>query len=69
MPNETEASDKDNSKGNNYYYGMPLRRIFKRKIMEYLKISEEDLNRAEELRIRQESEKANRILDIVSIEN
>jgi len=47
------------TKGNNYYFGMPLRRIFKRKIMNYLKISEEDLNRAEELRIRQVNAKLN----------
>jgi hypothetical protein len=49
------------TKGNSYYYGMPLRRIFKKKVMEYLKVSEEDLNRAEELRIKQESEKLERI--------
>ncbi len=37
------------AKGNNYYYGMPFRRIFKKKIMKYLKVSEEDLERAEDL--------------------
>jgi hypothetical protein len=36
---------------------MPFRRIFKKKIMNYLKVSEEDLERAEELRVRQEKEK------------
>ena len=55
------ATTKFNStKGNNFYFGMPLRRIFKKKVMEYLKISEEDLNRAEELRVRQEKEKLER---------
>ncbi|MHA2288898.1 MAG: hypothetical protein ACXABG_08925, partial [Promethearchaeota archaeon] len=44
------------TKGNNYYYGMPLRRIFKKKLMEYLKVSEEDLKRSDNLRIKQESE-------------
>ena len=39
---------------------MPFRRIFKKKLVAYLKISEDDLNRAEELRIRQVSEKLNR---------
>jgi len=47
------ATKFNTTKGNNYYYGMPFRRIFKRKLMEYLKVSEDDLNRAEELRIRQ----------------
>ena len=56
------AATKHNvTKGNSYYYGMPLRRIFKKKVMEYLKVTEEDLNRAEELRIKQESEKLERI--------
>ncbi|MFX1280185.1 MAG: hypothetical protein ACFFA3_12270 [Promethearchaeota archaeon] len=36
-------------KGNNFYLGTPLRKIFKRKVIEYLQISEDDLNRAEEL--------------------
>jgi len=48
-------------KGNNYYFGMPLRRIFKKKTMDYLKISEEDLIRAESLRVKQESAKLERI--------
>ena len=47
------------TKGNNYYYGMPFRRIFKKKLMDYIKVSEDDLNRAEELRIRQVSAKLN----------
>ena len=53
------ATKFNKTKGNNYYFGMPLRRIFKRKIMEYLKISEDDLNRAEELRIKQVNAKLN----------
>ncbi|MHA1490952.1 MAG: hypothetical protein ACTSRI_15060 [Promethearchaeota archaeon] len=44
-------------KGNNYYYGMPVRKIFKRKIMDYLKVSKEDLDKAEELRVKQEQSK------------
>lgn len=51
------ATKHNRTKGNSYYYGMPLRRIFTKKTMEYLKVSEEDLNRAEELRIKQEKEK------------
>jgi len=51
----TAATSKYNkAKGNNYYFGMPLRKIFKRKIMEYLQISEEDLKRDEELRKKQQ---------------
>ena len=52
------ATKHNRTKGNNYYFGMPFRRIFKKKIMNYLKISEDDLNRAEQLRIKQESEKS-----------
>ena len=54
------ATKHNTTKGNNYYFGMPLRRIFKKKIMDYLKVSEKDLERAEELRIRQEKEKFER---------
>ncbi|MFX0028703.1 MAG: hypothetical protein ACFE8B_05810 [Candidatus Hermodarchaeota archaeon] len=32
-------------KGDNYYWGIPLRKIFKKKIMEFLDISPEDLER------------------------
>ena len=53
------ASKFNIAKGNNYYFGMPLRRIFKKKIMRFLKVSEEDLNRAEELRIKQVNAKLN----------
>ncbi len=51
------ATKFNTTKGDNYYFGMPLRRIFKKKIMNYLKLSEKDLSRAEELRVRQEKEK------------
>jgi acetyltransferase-like isoleucine patch superfamily enzyme len=59
------ATKHNKTKGNSYYFGMPLRRIFKKKTMEYLKVSEEELNRAEELRIRQESEKESRKSKII----
>jgi UDP-3-O-[3-hydroxymyristoyl] glucosamine N-acyltransferase len=54
------ATKHNKTKGNNYYFGMPLHRIFKKKIMNYLKVSEDDLNQAEELRIKQEKEKLER---------
>ena len=53
------ATKFNTTKGDNYYYGMPFRRIFKKKLMDYLKVSEDDLNRAEELRIRQVKAKLN----------
>ncbi len=53
------ATKFNTTKGDNYYYGMPFRRIFKKKLMNYLKVSENDLNRAEELRIRQVKAKLN----------
>ncbi|MFX1504195.1 MAG: hypothetical protein ACFFDH_24760 [Promethearchaeota archaeon] len=45
----TGATKYNVMKGNNFYFGTPLRKIFKRKVEEYLQISEEDLKRAEEL--------------------
>lgn len=36
-------------KGDNYYFGTPLRKIFKKRLMEYLQVTEEDLNKAENL--------------------
>jgi len=36
-------------KGNNYYFGAPLRKIFKKRLIEYLQITEDDLKKAEEL--------------------
>ncbi|GAG86506.1 unnamed protein product [marine sediment metagenome] len=47
---------------------MPFRRIFKKKIMEYLKVSEEDLERAEKLRIKQENEKLKRQAKVSDVE-
>ncbi len=41
-------------KGNNYYFGLPLRRIFKKKIMEYLELTEEDLNKDKVKRMEQQ---------------
>jgi acetyltransferase-like isoleucine patch superfamily enzyme len=37
-------------KGDNFYFGVPLRRVFSRKIKNYLKVSDEDLERAETLK-------------------
>ena len=48
------ATKFNTTKGDNYYFGVPFRRIFKKKIMDYLKISEKDLSRAEELKVKQE---------------
>ncbi len=55
------ATKHNTTKGDNYYFGMPLRRIFKKKVMDYLKVSEQDLSRAEELRIKQEKKKLERL--------
>jgi len=37
-------------KGNNYYFGIPLRKIFKKKIQGFLQLSQEDFAKDEELR-------------------
>lgn len=37
-------------KGNSFYFGTPLRKIFKKRVINYLQISEEDLKKAEELK-------------------
>jgi len=63
------ATKHNKTKGNNYYFGMPFRRIFKKKIMDYLKVSEGDLDRAEELRAKQENEKLKRQLKATNTEN
>ena len=47
------------TKGNNYYFGMPFRKIFRRKIMEYLKVTENDLERTENLRVERENKHYN----------
>ena len=43
-------------KGDDYYLGTPLRRIFKKKIQKYLQVSEDDLKRAEALWVSNESQ-------------
>ena len=43
------------TKGNNVYFGIPARRIFKKKICKYLKITEDDLERDKELRQKQQA--------------
>ena len=40
-------------KGNNYYFGIPLRKIFKKKISEYLNFSNEDIEKEKELKQKQ----------------
>ena len=47
-------------KGNNFYFGTPLRKIFKRKVLDYLQITEEDLKRAEDYKKQQELKKRRR---------
>ena len=37
-------------KGDNYYFGAPLRKIFKKKVMEYLNVNEEDLEKDSKLK-------------------
>ncbi|MFX1497330.1 MAG: hypothetical protein ACFFBH_07380 [Promethearchaeota archaeon] len=44
-------------KGDNYYFGAPLRRIFKKKVIDYLDISETDFERAESLKSNKEEKK------------
>ena len=63
------ATKHNKTKGDNYYFGMPFRRIFKKKIIDYLKVSEEDLERAEKLRVKQENEKLKRQKKVTNDEN
>jgi acetyltransferase-like isoleucine patch superfamily enzyme len=44
----TGATKYNVMKGNSFYFGVPLKRIFKKRLMEYLQVSEEDLRRAPE---------------------
>ncbi|MFW9971519.1 MAG: hypothetical protein ACFFDF_15095 [Candidatus Odinarchaeota archaeon] len=37
-------------KGDNFYFGTPLRKIFKKRVMEYLQITEDDLKKAEDFK-------------------
>jgi len=53
----TGATKYNIMKGNNYYFGTPLRKIFKRKVMDFLQITEDDLKRAEELKEKYNIEK------------
>jgi len=53
------------TKGNNYYFGIPMRKIFTKKIMEYLKISKEDLEKDKELRNRQKKLKEKMESDVL----
>ena len=48
-------------KGENYYFGLPLRKIFKKKIMDYLQISKEDFDREKEYRDKQNKIKATEV--------
>ena len=43
------------TKGRNYYFGLPSRRIFTKKIMKFLKITEDDLAKDKELRLKQQA--------------
>ena len=51
------VSKQQTTKGNNYYFGLPARKIFQKKIMHYLKLSEEDLERDKQLREKQQQRK------------
>ena len=45
----TGATKNNILKNDNYYFGVPLRRIFKKRLLEYLQISEEELKKADDL--------------------
>ena len=47
-------------KGNNYYFGIPLRKIFKRKIQEYLQLTPKDFQIDEEIKQKQQMSKNKR---------
>ncbi|TXT57084.1 MAG: Bacterial transferase hexapeptide (Six repeats) [Promethearchaeota archaeon] len=47
-------------KGDNYYFGMPPSRAFSRKTKKFLKVSDEDLERAERLKEKQMQEQGKR---------
>jgi len=51
------ATKHSNLKGKNYYFGVPLRKIFKKKIMKYLGITEKDIERDAVLRKKRENNK------------
>jgi acetyltransferase-like isoleucine patch superfamily enzyme len=47
------------NKGENYYFGMLIRKIFSRKLKKYLKVNDEDLEKAEKLEEKQVKENRN----------
>jgi acetyltransferase-like isoleucine patch superfamily enzyme len=49
------ATKHNKLKGDNYYFGIPLRKIFNKKIMDYLDLKEEDFNRDLKLREKKKS--------------
>ncbi len=49
-------------KGDNYYFGIPLRKIFKKKLMNYLDITMEDLERSDELKEKLKAQNKTRIV-------
>jgi len=48
-------------KGDGYYFGGPLRKIFKKKVMEYLKLTPEDMKRNKEITEKYKQEKAKKV--------
>ncbi|MFX1452917.1 MAG: hypothetical protein ACFFCM_18925 [Promethearchaeota archaeon] len=57
----TGATKYNIMKGEGFYFGTPLRKIFKKKVMEYLQISEEDLIRAEKLSEKKKSSNGHKL--------
>ncbi len=45
------------NKGKNYYFGMPIRKVFSRKLKKFLQITDEDIERAEALTEKKKIEK------------
>ncbi|MHA1757845.1 MAG: hypothetical protein ACTSVV_13800, partial [Promethearchaeota archaeon] len=52
------ASKYNDLKGNNYYFGIPLRKIFKKKVAEYLGLTPEQLKMQEDMAKKQKQLKA-----------
>ena len=50
-------------KGDNYYFGIPLRKIFKKKIMNYLNITAEDLEKSDQLKEKQKANKKSQLAE------
>ncbi|MFW9880496.1 MAG: hypothetical protein ACFFG0_46095, partial [Candidatus Thorarchaeota archaeon] len=57
----TGATKYNIMKGEGFYFGTPLRKIFKKKVMDYLQISEEDLIRAEKLSEKKKSSNGHKL--------